>query len=367
MYANDLRRSLLGGVLASALLAPVLAHAQPGTSSSALGSPATPRVVLVEVDGEPGDTEAFVTSFGELSGRLGLRLSHNGAGEHPFARVYIQVRTQARVTVHDGRNEARLSRNVPSARPSSVVIEELAHIAYDAVEALVQEAESDKLLSAPTKKEPGPSVSPAAVPMAAVGATRTTLATGVNLDLGAFAQVHGQGSGDPIGGAGGIMAGVALAHSAWRPELWLALAYHIPVAASLPLVDLKVHTVAARAVPTVRLLDGRFGFVEVGPVLGIDLRVASVASRSVPAERLMVPPTQASLLLGLRAVAHLKIREGVQVFLGLGAELDAQPMRYVIRTGSTRADVFEFSRGRPMALAGFCFSLARRPPDAGLP
>ncbi len=326
--------------------------------------------VQLVLAGDAEESTAFEASLRELAGRLGLRLevrkeervdlTDRSGLTHPssaLGTVWVDLSSKDRavtVLVEGRSGRVVLEREVLRDRSAAIVVEELAHIVYAAVEEM---AEQDRKR---TEVPPPPSPEKAKPP----ATTERDEGAGWGLDLGALAGSRMFGTGALFVVGGGATVGVASSRGAFRPELWLSGIFHVPYEVKGSRVDLHFSALALRLSPTLRLFGGSSWLVEGGPSAGVDVLWSSPRSSTVPSSKLQGDRVDASPVLGALITGRVGVAKVADVFLQLALDADLAPQRYVLRVGKDTEGVFETFRLRPSLSLGFAFNLVGSSPYA---
>jgi hypothetical protein len=144
--------------------------------------------------------------------------------------------------------------------------------------------------------------------------------------------------------------------SALRPALGLEAAGIWPATLDDDGLGARVRLLSVRLVPGLRLLDGTRGAIDVALAPGVD--VLSFAAQPDDGRlRRAQDSRRVQPMLGARFTASLRLSRLLELLLGLGADYDFAPRRWVVATPSGSREVLETLRVRPYAYAGLGVTL----------
>ena len=358
----------------------VVAAAGPSSRAFAQPSPAprddgeatgrAGRVVAVAIADDPDEYRALTEALAELFGRLGLRMEAQRVDERPWpadgpppfgrggerARVWVDARTPTRVdvivSVNRGGTFGRpVERSVVRTDPSAIVTEQVAHVAYAALESMLDEPP-------PEPPPPAPNQPPPASPSTRPEPSKPSR-PGVELDAAAFGSTRAVAStsGPAVGG------GVAFAFSARRlpmhPGLWVTAGFDAPFDTTSEAMVLETSLSSFRVLPSVELFASSTVRLEVAAGAGIDLFHTIPRDSRRPSVELGSTRTLGDPVLAVQLIAELRVAWSARAFLAAGADYDFGVHRYVSlpRTGPPDVVMQPWSI-RPVALLGLSIPLA---------
>jgi hypothetical protein len=358
--------------VSSASTARAQAGETPGTTGVGRG------FVEMAVAASDDDTAALVDALRELVGRLGLGLRAARADAPPWAngtastdrderaRVFIDNRFADRIeitasAVKDGVASAPVTRTVPRAESTTIVVEQVAHAVHATLESLLSIGPD---AAAPPEANAAPTVQPLAVAPAPVPASDTSppgparRRGGFGLDAAAFASGRGMASniGPVIGGGGAV--NLAAWHGPLRPSLWIGGSYNAAFDTQEPgVVALETAVTSLRAVPSVELLALSLLQVDLGVGGGADIfhTVPGSAGLSVAVG---ATKTLGDPVLTAQLIARIRVISGARLLVGVDVDDDVRGHRYTSKDGAGNSTpVLEPWPVRPSAMIGLCVPL----------
>jgi hypothetical protein len=337
-------------LLTMALVLPVAAQA----------ADARPTVVALEFSGGEAERKQFTESLAELLGRLGLTLEP--AWDKPRLATIsadFTAPSEGVLTVKNAVDKVVLLRLIPRGEKPAVALEAAAHIAHSVVEEL-----RDVSLRAPLVAR-GPS--PLPDPELAVEKPRAAVETGgpIGVELGGYANARIWGGGAPFTVGFALQVEVALAVPKLRPALVWSGGYQPPFAVSSNFAQLFAHVVPLRLLAQLTPLRGDDWRLDAALGGGTDIFITAARSTVLPPGSIVNVRADATGVLSAQVLFRLGVARSADLWLGVMADLDLAPRRYVVNVGGTIEEVYQPWRVRPAFLLGFSFAPVGKDPYAG--
>jgi len=340
--------------------------------------------VEVAVAASDDDTAALVDALRELVGRLGLGLHAVRADAPPWgsgpastdrderARVFIDNRFADRIeitasAVRDGAASAPVTRTVPRAESTSIVVEQVAHAVHATLESLLSigtDAAAPPEANAVPTVQP-PAMAPPTVPAADASPPRPLRRrSGFSMDAAAFASGRGMASnvGAVVGGGGAV--NFAAWPGPWRPRLWIGGSYNAAFSTqdATDGVALATAVTSIRAIPSIELLERSVLQIDVGVGGGVDVFHAVPGSAGLNLAGQAVTPesttTRSDPVLTGQLVARIRVVSSARLLVGVGVDYDMDRRRYTVQySGGSSTAVLEPWLVRPSAMIGLCVPL----------
>jgi hypothetical protein len=270
-------------------------------------------------------------------------------------RAYFDLRdpTQPGVVVVEGESEREiLRRDLPESASLEVSVEELSHVLYVVVEALLREKPPEPAL----KVAPVEPVRPPARPPEKPQRKRTKPAprAGAEVDAGAFFRVLELGSSRLVPG-GGIALATRGSQGTVAPGATLMAAAHGSTPVSYGVAAAGVRPFSLRLYPTLNVATGTSVTVVAGLGGGIDW--FSVERERTPAAALPGVGSVLDMTVGSLLGARFELGDGLALDAALSLDLDLTPHSFVVETENGRSTLLELGRLRPGATFGASYSL----------
>jgi hypothetical protein len=362
-------------------LAFALCAALGSTSVDALSTTTGPGYVHVAIAANDREAPRLVEALDELTARLGLGVRATRGDVPPWeaagapvdpeekARVWIDARAPDSVSVdacalHAGTAFPCVHRLLPRSGSSAVVIEEVAHVVYAALESeLMAEPPAPPPVSVPSP--PPVSLIPALQPSPAETATPPSRATGglkratLALDVGAFvdSRMLARSTRVDLGGGAAI---VVSSPSFLRPSLWLSGDIQSPFSATGPGLDLTTTVYSFRAIPAIEVLRFPFIQVDLGAGGGTDVFHDTPYDPRLPyVGAAPAPSTHVSAVFTGQLLARMRLGPSARLIAGLDIDWSPDQHRYEeLGPSGTPTVVLQPWKVRPGALLGLCIPLA---------
>jgi hypothetical protein len=364
----------LGAALVSASVDARSASTAPGTGTTGQA------YVLVAIAANDREAPRLVEALDELTARLGLGVRATRGDVPPWeaagapldpaekARVWIDARAPDSVSVdvcalHAGTAFPCVHRLLPRSGSSAVVIEEVAHVVYAALES---ELMAEPPVPPPASVPAPPSVSlipplqpsPAETPAPSRATDRPRRAT-LALDAGAFIDSRMLARSTRLDLGGGA-AFVVSSPSFLRPSLWISGDIQSPFSATGPGLDLTTTVYSFRAIPAVEVLRYPFIQVDLGAGGGADVFHDTPYDPRLPyVGPAPAPSTHVSAVFTGQLLARVRLGPSARLIAGLDIDWSPDQHRYeVLGPSGTPTVVLQPWNVRPGALLGLCIPLA---------
>jgi hypothetical protein len=350
-----LRWALSAALVAFAANEPLAAAAQ------AREAQAVP-VVHIEVDGERAAVSRTRMVASELLTRLGVAsivtATEDGARKErgaALAVAYFDLRdplTPRLVVVEGGTGRELVRRSLPESSSLEISVEELSHVLYAVVEAVLQEPPREPPAPSQPLAEPAPA--PVASPPPREPAPKKTPRSGADFDAGAFFRVVELGSSRMVPG-GGLSLGVRSAHDGAAPGALLTAAVHGSTQVTHETASADLRLFSLRLYPTLTVPTGSAVSVVSGVGAGLDW--FRIEQSRLSAEALPGVSSVLDVTLGALLGARIRASSSVTLDAAFSLDLDLTPHRFVADDGMQRSTLFELGRLRPGASLGASYSL----------
>ncbi|HVJ16919.1 MAG TPA: hypothetical protein VM686_15870, partial [Polyangiaceae bacterium] len=321
------------------------------------------QVVIIEVTGERSAVSRTRTVASELLTRLGVAsivTSHSDDAPVPqqraaLVRAYFDLHdpTQPGIVVVEGKSEREiLRRDLPESASLEVSVEELSHVLYVVVEALLREKPAEPA----AQVAPVPPAPPAPKPLEKPQRKRDTpqARAGADIEAGAFFRVLELGSSRLVPG-GGVALVARSSQGTVRPGAMLMGAAHGSTPLSYGIAAAGVRPFSVRLYPTLNMAAGSNVSVVTGLGGGIDW--FRVERELTPAEALPGVTSVLDMTVGSFLGVRFELSDGLALDAALSLDLDLTPHSFVVETENGRSTLLELGRLRPGATFGASYSL----------
>ena len=346
-------------VLAAAVVAPD-ASAVEATSSRVAQSV---QVVTIEVSGDHAAVARTRTVATELLTRLGVASmvtssddeTNAGPRRAALVRAYFDLSepTHPGIVIVEGDSERELlRRDLPESASLEVSVEELSHVLYAVVEAVLRERPPEPEPKVPAREPEKPRTKS---PESSLAQQRQQERGGADFEASAFFRLLDLGSSHLVPGGGvGILARSSEGRVA--PGAMLMGAAHGSTRLSYGLATAGVRPFSLRLYPTLHVETGTSVSVVGGIGGGIDW--FRVERERTPAEALPGVSSVLGMTLGSFLGARFQVSDDLALDAAASLDLDLTPHRFVVETESGRSTLLELGRWRPGATFGASYSLA---------
>jgi hypothetical protein len=323
------------------------------------------RVVRIQVDGDAAAVARTRAVASELFERLGVASivsaepepEADTSGRQALARAYFDLRdpTKPGIVVVDAASEREvLRRTLPDSASLEISVEELTHVLYAVIEALLQTERAPESTPAPPPAEPPPPPPKALPPPDTHEPAPRRPASGPSVAVGAFARLLAFDSSSILPGGGlGLAARSRDDGFAYGGSLMAAMQ------ASNEIVFEEarggVRPFAFRAYGTATGFTASGVALSAGLGGGIDL--LRVESESLPVDAHTETSTVVDAILSSWLGARIPLGGRVSLDAAFTLDLDLTPRRFVVEQGNRRATLFELGRFRPAFVLGGSYSL----------
>jgi hypothetical protein len=395
--AREARRAARIAAAIAALSAAVVRAplARAGTDAPA-SAPVGKGYVQLDVTARAEDASALADTLRELIARLGLDL-HDGPGA-PAAAVGQGERARVTVTettdradiaiseVRDGRLGAAATRTLPKNESNAIETEQIAHVAYAALESMFatdqQEAPASASGSAAASAPapaPAPAVAPAPTPApprapqppAEPAPTPASLpdqvpspapASGSRPSVAAMVFAAGSGvatsSGAVLGGGG--EARLSLGRGFAHPSFWVQGATAATFAEQTADVTVETNVTSLRGGADLALVSTGLVGVHAGAGAGADV-FHTVPAHGSPGVALEPTVDLVDPIVTARVLGGIRLPGGVRAIAGVDLDVDLAAHRYVtVLASGAHAGVYTPWAARPTVLLGVCVPLLGR-------
>jgi hypothetical protein len=327
--------------------------------------------VTLSIVGSATDAARLAASLKAPLARLGLTLQQPAAdGQPALARVSVDLSASPpTVVVTDGNSGRVLERRELGAggsdevhvQEASLIIEATLEAALEAPEpaapppppqGATSAASAAASVSSPASQPPPGGAGARKEPRGSEAAsTRKRFDVGTFFGVSSFAPETGAALG------GGLAVALGAPELPARPSVWLLGQIHAPLDVRGPLVDLRVKTGSVRLLPSVGLLAGPAGELDLGAGVGLSFVQVDATTRA-PGARVDDERLRPALLVSAMLAGRLRIADNVGALLAVVGDVDTSSRRFVVARGPERDELLAPSRVRGALLLGLSFSLA---------
>jgi hypothetical protein len=320
---------------------------------------APPRDVFLTVKGTDAERKHFTDSLGELVGRLGQKLQAERT--YPLATVEADFSEASEVvlTVQNSDGKVVLLRRLPRGEKPAVAIEAAAHVAHAVVEELLAVARR-----APLKSD-GPAPAPDPVLTVAKPRPAGRENDAVAFELGGYANTRIWGGGAPFTAGFGVQLALALAAPRVRPALALSLGYQPPFEVSNDYASMLVHALPLRLLAQLTPVRGDNWRLDAALGGGADVFVTATRTALAAPNAAVLPQGTAAPVLTAQLTGRFGLVRSADLWLGVMADVDLAPRRFVVAVGNTSELLYQPWRVRPSIMLGFSLAPVGREPYAG--
>jgi hypothetical protein len=349
--------------LCSALAAVVVAAPAGAKPTSSARAPEALSVVVIEVDGDRAAvlrTRAVAT---ELLTRLGVASIVTSPADEPAstskrvalarARFDLTDPTQPSIVIVEGESEREvLRRDLPESASLEVSVEELSHVLYAVVEALLRERTPEAESAGALEPAPPPAITQPDEPPRS--RRKPAKRSGADFEVGAFFRVLDVGSSRIVPGGGALLQARASEGTA-RPGALLMGAAHDSTSLNYGLATAGVRPFSLRLYPTLTIATGTSVSLVAG--LGGGMDWFRVERERTPAEALPGVTSVLDMTLSSFLGARFELSAGLGLEANASLDLDLTPHHFVVETESGRSTLLELGRLRPGATFGASYAV----------